>query len=74
MNYDFDRRRVCWANSSGRANFHATECVRYEGLDAETKGNYDRLCRVHYAFPEVCPADVTMEVVLREIEYHYPDS
>ena len=72
INYDFDRRRVCWANSSGRADM-PSGCQRYAELEAATKATFDTLCRQHYAFAEVCPADVTIDVVLRELEYHNPD-
>lgn len=71
INYDFDRRRVCWANSSGRDGM-PSGCQRYTELDASTKANFDQLCRQHYAFAEVCPADITFEVVQRELDYHRP--
>lgn len=69
IDYDFDRRRVCWVNSSGRAGM-LNECQRYTELDAQTKATFDTLCRQHYAFAEVCPADASIDVVLRALEYH----
>lgn len=72
IQYDFDRRRVCWTNSSGSADMPQTGCQSYDVLAAATKTTYDSLCRRHYAFPEVCPADMTADVVWRELGYHHP--
>lgn len=72
--YDFDFRRVCVTNSSDRAELPQTGCMAYESLSTSWKTTYDQLCRRYYAFAEVCPADVTVDVVLRELRYHENDS
>ena len=71
--YDFDFRRVCVTNSSDRAELPQTGCMAYESLSATWKTTYDQLCRRYYAFAEVCPADVTADVVIRELQYHEND-
>jgi len=71
--YDFDFNRVCVTNSSERAELPQTGCMAYESLSDAWREDYDQLCRRYYAFAEVCPADITEDVVWRELEYHQND-